>query len=574
MRNTLALIGIASLASLTTAQTTLEGDAAGARLGERFAVLPDVNGDSINDLIAGFPDDDTQGVDAGRVLVLSGADGTILRTHYGEHPGDRFGEVVARGGQLDGDSIEDYLVGAPERSSSRGAVYVFAGADGGLLRLMRGFNPGDRFGAAAARAGDVDGDGTGDVIVGAPGYDSPGSGFVDAGVIYAVSGATWTPLHTLESALSFSAGLEFGQFVSYLGDVNGDGHDDLFAAGPNLDTDTTRSNFAIFSGLDGSQLVSRTGSDDGHGFYNHVGNGICTPGDVTGDGIPDYATGTSVWQGHGWDLTEGYQVSVYDGATHVLVNDYGFYTFSVNDDIQAGLVHYVDPVAVGDVNGDGVGDVAYQSPDQELVRVVSGADFNILAIVHAPAVGEGFGASIQGIDDVTGDGLRDLAIGIPGHDGPAGADAGQILLTSGITCVPPDGYCTPEINSSGNRAYMDWSGTPSVGANDMVLMATGCPPNKVGLFFYGPSQVDTPLGDGNLCVGAGSLGLFRLSPLATSNAAGVAMKPLDLTTLPASSGLGQILPGSTWNFQFWFRDPAGGPAAFNFSNGLSVDFCP
>ena len=576
MRNKLALIGIASLASLTTAQTTIDGDAAGARLGEHFAVIPDVNGDSVNDLIAGFPDDDTNGVDAGRAIVISGADGTTLRTHYGDQAGDRFGEVVAPGGQLDGDSVGDYLVGAPEWGPSKGAVYTFSGTNGDMLLFMRGFNDGDRLGTSAARAGDVDGDGTGDVIVGAPGYDSPGSGFVDAGVIYAVSGATGLPLHTLESPAQFNrTGLEFGQFVSHLGDVNGDGHDDLLASGPNLDADTYVSNYAIFSGLDGSQLASRVGGSDGHGFYLHVGNGLCALGDVTGDGVPDYVAGESAWMSLFYDYTEGYVLVVHDGATNSFHNVYSFTSSSLNDDIVAGVVHYVDPIAVGDVNGDGLGDVAYLSPEQELVRVVSGADFNVLGIIHAPTTGLGFGTTIQGVDDVTGDGLRDLAIGIPGHDGAAGTDSGQIIFTSGITCVPPDWYyCTPEINSSGNRAYMNWSGTPSVSANDLILMATGCPPNKVGLFFYGPNQTDTPVGDGRLCVGSGGLGLFRVSPLALSNASGDASTPLDLTSLPASSGDGQILPGSTWHFQFWFRDPEGGPAGFNFSNGLAVDFCP
>ena len=575
MRMLVVLFGLGSLAPLAPGQAALDGDSAGARLGEHFVVIPDINGDSVNDLVAGFPGDDTNGVDAGRALVLSGVDGSVLRTHYGAQAGDRFGAVVARGGQLDSDTVGDYLVGAPEWGPSKGAVYAYSGIDGQVLLFMRGFHDGDRLGSAVARAGDVDGDGTGDIVVGAPGFDASTSGQVDAGIVYAVSGASGLPLHALESPLPVNqTGLGFGQIVSYLGDVDGDGHDDLLASGPNLDTDTPVSSLVAFSGLNGTPLVSRMGFGDGHGFYTHVGNGLCALGDVTGDGTPDYVAGESVWMGHTWGLTEGYQVTVYSGATHAPATRYSFSSASLNDDIEAGLVHNVDPVAVGDVDGDGLGDVAYLSPLQEVVRVVSGADFNILGIIPAPTPGLGFGSTIQGIEDVTGDGLRDLAIGVPGHDGPAGMDSGQILLVSGVTCVPPDLYCTAAINSAGFRASMGWGGTTSVAANDLLLTATGCPPGKVGLFFYGPGQADLPAGDGTLCVGAGGLGHFRVRPLALTDASGVASTPLDLTSLPASSGPGRILPGSTWNFQFWFRDPGGGPAGFNFSNGLAVDFCP
>lgn len=572
LRSELALVALASLTPLATAQTVFQGDAAGVRLGEHFAVLPDIDGDGVNDLLAGDPGDDSQGADAGRVLLLSGADGSVLRQHFGENPGDRFGQEVSRAGQLDGDEVGDYLVSAPEWGPSKGAVYAFSGSSGATLLFMRGFHAGDQLGASIDRAGDVDGDGTDDVIVGAPGFDLMSPTRIDAGVVYAVSGASGLPLHTLEPELPFSAGLGFGQYVSWIGDVDGDGHDDLYGAGPNVDTDYPYGYVAIHAGADGALLRSQAGYDDGHGFANHVGNGIAATGDVTGDGIPDYAWGQSDWLSHSWGLTEGHSLRVFDGATHAAIAAYGFGTYN-HSAIEGGLEHLIEPVALGDVDGDGLCDLAYASPEEELVRVVSGAGTHVIGILPAPTSGLGFGATIRGIDDVTGDGLRDVAIGIPGFDGPAGPDSGQIVVYSGLSCVPPSNYCISEKNSSGTWSFMAWSGSQSIAANDLVLMATGCPPNKLGLFFYGPAKVYSPIGDGNLCVGDGGLGLFRVQPVVMIDGAGVAATPLDLNALPASSGAGEILLGSTWNFQFWFRDPQGGAEGFNFSDGLEVSFC-
>lgn len=68
--------------------------------------------------------------------------------------------------------------------------------------------------------------------------------------------------------------------------------------------------------------------------------------------------------------------------------------------------------------------------------------------------------------------------------------------------------------------------------------------------------------------------LQRLQPVLVTDAQGAATVPLDFTTPPVSSGPFAVTPFSTWNLQFWYRDPLGGPAGFNFSDGLEVTFCP
>ena len=131
-------------------------------------------------------------------------------------------------------------------------------------------------------------------------------------------------------------------------------------------------------------------------------------------------------------------------------------------------------------------------------------------------------------------------------------------------CLPASNYCTSTTNSLGEEATMSFTGSQSVSANDFNLRVALAATNKFGLFFYGPSQVQQPLGDGFRCVGGS---IQRLTLLQT-DVFGTASQQVDLTGQPL------IQPGTTWNFQFWFRDPQGpGGTGSNLSDGLSVPFC-
>jgi hypothetical protein len=132
-------------------------------------------------------------------------------------------------------------------------------------------------------------------------------------------------------------------------------------------------------------------------------------------------------------------------------------------------------------------------------------------------------------------------------------------------------YCVGSVNSTGQGASIGMLGSTSVAANDLILSCAQGPPGQVGIFFYGPNQVQVPFGDGFRCVGGGT---FRLYPPQQTDAFGDLVRPLDLTVPPANGGPGMIQAGDVWNFQFWYRDPAAGGAGFNFSDGLSVTFCP
>ncbi|HJO27390.1 MAG TPA: hypothetical protein QF730_09115 [Planctomycetota bacterium] len=138
-------------------------------------------------------------------------------------------------------------------------------------------------------------------------------------------------------------------------------------------------------------------------------------------------------------------------------------------------------------------------------------------------------------------------------------------------CVPLNceaiSFCTTTPNSVGAGAMMDFSGTLGMAANDLTLQASGCPINQFGIFFYGANQINMPFGNGVRCVGGQ---LFRFPPVSTST--GTASYAVDYASPPQPAG--QLSAYSTWNFQYWYRDPVAGGAFFNLSDGLAISFCP
>jgi len=131
-------------------------------------------------------------------------------------------------------------------------------------------------------------------------------------------------------------------------------------------------------------------------------------------------------------------------------------------------------------------------------------------------------------------------------------------------------YCTSAANSSGMPSVISALGSASVAANDLALRAGPMASGEPGIYYYGPSQIQAPFGNGFRCVG-GSTGLVvRIFPFVAADASGFMSTSLD-NTGPAH---GQVAPGASLNFQAWFRDPAGGGAGFNLSDGLWVTFVP
>jgi glucose/arabinose dehydrogenase len=131
------------------------------------------------------------------------------------------------------------------------------------------------------------------------------------------------------------------------------------------------------------------------------------------------------------------------------------------------------------------------------------------------------------------------------------------------TCVVPVTYCGVNPNSTGYDTTMYWSGSASIARDELVLIAAQAPPRAAGRFLCGTQEIQQPLGNGWRCVGGN---VVRL-PYLRADAHGEAAQQLDYSLISVS-------PAQTRDFQFIYRDSAGGGSGFNLSNGLRVVFCP
>ena len=221
---------LGAAAASQTPDVIVEGENAGEHLGESVANAGDVNNDGYNDVIVGAPDENSgraflffggENIDGERDVALIGPPGT-----------KRFSVSVSSAGDVNGDGYDDVLVGAPETKGGSGAAFIFYGAavmDSSPDISLAGEAAADKFGFSVSPAGDVNGDGYDDVVIGAMLNDVNGE---DAGRVYLYLGA---PHMANEADIVFDGEKSFDLFgfcVSGAGDVNGDGYDDIVVGAP------------------------------------------------------------------------------------------------------------------------------------------------------------------------------------------------------------------------------------------------------------------------------------------------------------------------------------------------------
>lgn len=371
---------------------------------------------------------------AGLVLAASAsAQTTTVLSPTGVAQG-KFGAAIAGVPDLNGDLRADIILGAPEEGAAkRGRVHVVWGTIGVVIRSLDTPNPDfmGKFGFSVGGIPDVNGDGRGDIIVGAPG-ENPGSSPDDCGRAYIFSGSTGALLRTLQSPGQEEGG-GFGWSVSGIPDVNGDGFGDVVVGAPFEDPGTSPDSVGrayIYSGATGALLWK---------LFPHVieadarfGISVAGVPDFTGDARGDVIVGTMHFAEEG-------RVSQFNGATGVRIRTVqspgrepdGLFGFSVS--------------GIPDVNGDGRGDFVVGAPGEDpgtspanvgRAYIYNGATGQFLwklLPLHAETDGN-FGWSVAGTADLNGDMRGDVVVGAPGVDpGTCPTDCGRAYTYSGAT---------------------------------------------------------------------------------------------------------------------------------------------
>ena len=502
------------------------------QLGTSIAGGIDLDGDQTPDIAVGAPG----APGGGTVSIFSGINGTLIASLAAFNREDQQGTSVAALSDLDMDGVSELLVGAPGPTASllgAGSARVYSGATQTLLFTTNGDSFNDQFGASVASFGDLDGDGTGDFLVGSPKHDG---GAHDAGMVRVLSGVNG---NVLLEGLGSAIGAWLGTSVCCGGDVDADGFPDVVAGAPSFDgpSATDVGQVAVFSGAGGGQHQLIDGIEQG----GMLGQAVIGIGDVDADGRDDFAVGAP-GAGTLTSAASG-RVAVLSGADGSEL--YAFEAGVIFDQLGRALS------STSDVDGDGHDDLIVGAPWSDghgRVYLLSGVDGVVRTSVTGAEPGSRFGDALAGVGDVDGSGLPDIAVGAP--------DASLAVASAGSFSVVEPRVVWSNLGNALAGSFgvpqLEGKGTLAPNAN-VTLQLSGGAPTTMACIIIGRDRVDKPL-LGGVLVPRPDLVLsgFRTGSGDVSIA----------VPWPASIPSGQAL-----YFQIWIAD-ATGPAGASASNAL------
>jgi hypothetical protein len=466
-----ARVGTTTLAATSPTWEFTVGARTATTADTSWGTTLDVNGDGFADLVVGAMNAPfTTAAGLGRVHVYLGGGGVLAATPATSLVAPvgvnaSFGTSVASAGDVNGDGFADLVVGAHGGSTSAftvlgpGYAYVYLGGAGGLATvpastLVGPAGTGGRFGQSVASAGDVNGDGYADVVVGA---DGANSAYLYLG---SATGLGTTPATTL----SGPGDSGFGWSVAGAGDANGDGYGDVVIGAYGFGRAYVYPGSATGIATTPTTTLAVTGA-------SYFGQSVASAGDVNGDGFADLAVGA-----HGSARTylflgssSGHETAP---ATTLTSPDPGHFGWSV--------------ASAGDVNADGYGDLVVgdglNSTSLTRAYVYHGSAVGLPSapnrtLTDPGGVGSGFGSSVAGVGDVNGDGYGDLAVGASGYVGfPATSttagfsyffvgSATGLAATPATTLAGPDGarggfgVSVASVSRQGARSRATWRWT-------------------------------------------------------------------------------------------------------------------
>ncbi len=399
---------------------TFTGESVGDQFGWVSSKIGDLDGDTLPDLLITAPTNDAGGNNAGRVYAYSSNPasdpGAPLLTITGTLPNGQFGNNVGAAGDANGDGVPDLLVGAP--FTPNGDVYLHSGADGALVDQITGFAPGDQFGQAVCPGLDHNGDGIQEILVGAPGAD-PGTR-INAGRFYIFDGATRA---LIGSVAGENAGDSFGSTIAPIADQNGDGVPDVLVGAPNANPNGNGRMY-LYSGADLQLLCSRDPVGPAVGLGSHF---LSSPGDTNNNGRDDIHV--TDWQ-HAGGRGRLY-VFEYDGSQCVEL-------FRLTG--PAGSSLGIGNGTAGDVSFDGHDDIltglwtaGNGAPNAGAAHIFSGSDQSLYRTITSTTAGEALGFDAHTVCDVSGNGVDDMLLTAANFN----ASQGRVYLIEGVRAGPP-----------------------------------------------------------------------------------------------------------------------------------------
>lgn len=395
-------------------------------LGSSLAGIGDIDGDGFPDILVGEPIDINSVIEGGQVTAYSGKTGAVLFSLTGETAGDDFGATIDNIGDLDNDGFADFVVGAPgnigagTEGAETGRIYIYSGRTHTTLSTLNGLLPSACFGHSLSAAGDVNNDGTPDIIVGAPLSDAGGA---EAGEAFVYSGLTLALLYSFTGEAAYD---QFGVAVSGAGDVNNDGFADiLIGASGNNSNGNNAGRAYLFSGATGELLNVL----DGESVFDRFGNAVSDAGDLDNDGYADFMVGAPFNDNGAFNAGRVY---VYSGKTVSLL-----YTLS-GDKPYAQFGESLSPM--GDANNDGTVDIAVGAPGNTATGmrtgeafVFSGTDGQELYTYKGEAISDAFGFPVADVGDIDNDGRADILVGAKFNDA-GGQGAGRAYIYQSGCC--------------------------------------------------------------------------------------------------------------------------------------------
>jgi len=448
------------------------------------ATAGDVNGDGYADVLVGAPYYDSP-TDQGAAFLYLGSAAGPTRDHNwtaeGDQTGELFGWSSASAGDVNGDGYADLIVGAPDYDggqTNEGRAHVFLGGASGLATTpawtAEGNLDGIEFGVSVASAGDVNGDGYSDVIVGASGFVPTSSTAIGPGHAYvylgSASGLAAGPIWTTSGD---QEGSRFGDSVASAGDVNGDGYSDVIVGAPMAsDGEAQEGRARLYLGSPAGPAASPSWTAESDFAGAFFGRSVASAGDVNRDGYSDVIIGA-----YGYNNERG-QVYLYLGSPSGLAAA----PIWTQGNASGGADWFGWSVATaGDVNGDGYSDIIIGAPyyltdhGSAYVYLGSPSGVPVLSWIKVGNLPEFLGSPVGTAGDVNGDGYADVVV------------CGYVV-TAYVYLGSATGLATTAIwNTSGGDALATAGDVNGDGYSDIVLSSAygGTFNGGTALVYYG-----------------------------------------------------------------------------------------